>query len=384
MTDTPILILGAGPAGLSLGRELSVRGLEYLILEKASEVGNTFYKMTDSTEYGPWLNNTLPGSPMPIGKLFARTTRSEYSRYLSRYRHDHKLNVETNVQVIACKQTDDGYEVETDKGMYTCRVLVNATGYFSNPFIPDFPGLNEAELSVIHSSDYVSPTTITEKLGKTEAKILIVGSRLSAGELMEELHKVGHELHLSHRGKIKYWPSPWEEAVISPFTMSWEHIALKLRAPKPANLKPRLRRGFQKRLLDEGIVKTHPNVKEVHGKTVEFTDGQKEEFDMILFCTGYQAALSHLWPILNGKKPKVSKLECKKHKNLFLMGYEHSRNFRSQFLRGIRDDARFLGELLTERFSTPEKIHIKSPPVVSQAPAIEAEPQEVFSETETP
>ncbi len=31
------------------------------------------------------------------------------------------------------------------------------------------------------------------------------------------------------------------------------------------------------------------------------------------------------------------------------MGYESSRNIRSQFLRGIRDDAKYLGELLKDR-----------------------------------
>ena len=360
MTHTPILILGAGPAGLSLGYELSQRGLEYRILEKASEVGNTFYSMTDSTEYGPWLNNTLAGSPVPLTKVFARTTRSEYSRYLSQYRTQHELKVDTNTSVISARKNDHGYEVETDKGMYTCQILVNATGYFSNPFVPDYPGLEESDIPTIHSSQYVSPTTITELLNKTKAKILIVGCRLSAGEIMEELHKVGHELHLSHRNKMKYWPSPTEEALISPFTMSWERIALKIRAPKPANLKPRLRRGFQKSLLDEGIVKKHPNLKEVRGHKVEFTDGTTEEFDLILFATGYRAALSHLWPLLNGEKPKVSKLECKTNKNLFLLGYENSRNFRSQFLRGIRDDARFLGEVLQDRVSKLDKIHIKS------------------------
>jgi len=347
--NVPILILGAGPAGLSLGRELSERGLEYLILEKASEVGNTFYKMTDSTEYGPWLNNTLPGSPVPLTQMFSRTTRSEYARYLSNYRHKHELSVETNTTVLSACRTEDGFEVETDKGLYRCQALVNATGYFSNPFIPDYPGLEESDMPTLHSSGYVSPTTVTELLGKTEAKILIVGSRLSAGEIMEELHKVGHTLHLSHRSKIKYWPSPVEEALISPFTMSWERIALKIKAPKPGNLKPRLRRGFQKSLLDQEVVKKHPDLKEVRGYQVGFIDGTTEEFDLILFCTGYQPVLRHLWPLLDGKKPKVSKLEHKSIKNLFFMGYENSRNFRSQFLRGIRDDARYLGEKLQGR-----------------------------------
>ncbi len=360
MRDTPVLILGAGPAGLSLGHELARRGLEYRILDKASEVGSTFYRMTDSTEYGPWLNNTLPGSPMPLSKLFARTTRGEYARYLSKYRHDHNLVVDTGTSVISARATEDGFEVETDQRMYHCQFLVNATGYFSNPFTPDFPGLQESEIPTLHSSEYVSPLTITEKLGKTQAKILIVGSRLSAGEIMEELHKVGHEIHLSHRSKLKYWPSPLEEALISPVSMSWERIALKIRAPKPSNLKPRLRRGYQKSLLDEGTVKKHPKIKEIRGETVEFADGESETFDMILFATGYLPALAHLWPLLNGEKPKVSKLESKSNKNLFFLGYENSRNFRSQFLRGIRDDAKFLGEVLEERLSKVGKIHIKT------------------------
>ena len=358
MTNIPILILGAGPAGLALGHELSLRGLQYRILERANEVGNTFYSMTDSTEYGPWINNTLPGSPAPLTSLFSRTTRSEYARYLSEYRHKHQLRVDTGTSVLSAHKTETGYEVETDKGMYHCQILVNATGYFSNPFVPEYPGLAESDLLTLHSAKYVSPFTVSEMLGKQTGKILIVGCRLSAGEIMQELHRVGHELHLSHRGKIKYWPSPWEEAFRSPFSMAWERVALKLRAPKPGNLKPRLRRGFQKSLLDQGIVKKHPNIKEIRGRVVEFIDGKQENFDLLLFATGYLPVLSHLWPLLNGEKPKVSKLESKDHKNLFFLGYENARNFRSQFLRGIRDDARFLGEVLNDRISEVSGISI--------------------------
>ena len=367
MNSVPILILGAGPAGLSLAYELSQRGLDYLILEKASEVGHTFYSMTDSTEYGPWLNNTLSGSAVPLTKLFARTTRSEYARYLSEHRQRHDLKVQTNTTVLSVRKLENGYEIETDQGMLSCQILVNATGYYSNPFIPNYSGLEGSDLIKLHSAQYRWPTTVSDKLGKPTGKLLIVGCRLSAGELMEELHKMGHEIHLSHRGKMKYWPSPVEEALISPFTMSWELIASKINAPKPANLQPRLRRGYQKSLLDQGIVKTHPDIKEIRGREIEFENGHTESFEVILFCTGYRPALAHLWPILNGQKPEVSKLESKNHKNLFFMGYENARNIRSQFLRGIRDDAGVLAEVLEERASAittvrkDERQYLKEP-----------------------
>ena len=361
MKHVPIIIIGAGPAGLSLAHELEQLGIEYLILEKASVVGATFYHMTDSTEYGPWINNVLPGSPLPKSKLLTRTTRGRYARYLSEYRHHHKLKVQTETSVLGVAKTEDGYEVETDQEILSCRFLVNATGYFSTPFIPPYEGLSTSKIATLHSAQYISPETIRQKAGPEGRKVLIVGCRLSAGEIMEELYKVGFHLHLSHRGKMKYWPSPWEEAFISPFTMLWERIALKIKAPRPKNLKPRLRRGFQKSLLDDGKVPMHPDIQSISGQTVEFVDGSKEDFDVILFATGYRPTLGHLWSLFGEEKPKVKKLESKEHENVFLLGYENARSFRSQFLRGIREDATYLSEVLRDRYHQGEIKHKKKP-----------------------
>jgi cation diffusion facilitator CzcD-associated flavoprotein CzcO len=135
-----VLILGAGPAGLCLGRELSLRRIPYLILEKEAVVGSTFARMTESTTFGPWLNNTLPGSPVPVSRLLSRTTRADYARYLSDYATTHHLEVRTGARVASVRYTDR-FLVETEAGeKYEAECLVNATGVFSKPFLPEYPG----------------------------------------------------------------------------------------------------------------------------------------------------------------------------------------------------------------------------------------------------
>ncbi len=361
MREVPILIIGAGPAGLSIAHELKLRGLDYLVLEKAAHVGNTFYSMTDSTTYGPWLNNLLPGSSFPKYKLLQRAHRGDYARYLSGYAHEKQLNVLTNVGVEKVEKEHGDFVVTTSEGKFCCHLLVNATGYFSNPFIPNYPGRHDSSLPQIHSAEYVSPKTISDLLGGPQGKILLVGKRLSAGEIMEELKKTGFELHLSHRSKIKFWPTNAQETLISPLLIAWENIALRLGAPKPQNLKPRMRRGAQKSLLDTGEVKKHPDIAEIHDRTVEFKDGSQETFDLILYATGYRPALKHLQSLLGGEKPKVKEIESVAVKNLFLLGYENARTFRSQFLRGIREDSRHLAELLQARLEEPIMTQVTRP-----------------------
>ncbi len=351
-TRLPVLVIGGGPAGLALGHELKKHSLEYLILEKSDEVGATFATMTESTTYGPWLNNLLPGSSLPLHRLLKRTTRNEYARYLAEYRREHGLSVLTSTSVEAVERDQDGFSVVTSGQTFRCQVLVNATGYFSKPNWPNHPGREQSEIPCLHSAEYVRPETVVRMTGKVSAKVLIVGSRLSAGEIMEELHEAGHQVHLSHREPIDTWPSPWEEALISPIVAIWEWIALKIGAPRPGNLIPRLRRGTQKRLLDRGLVPTWPEVYGFHKSTVKFIDGRAEDFDLVLYATGYRAALDHLQPLIQGELLLLNGLESIEIPDCYFMGMIDSRTFRSQFLRGIRDDAVYLGELLAKRLET--------------------------------
>jgi putative flavoprotein involved in K+ transport len=356
--DTEVLILGAGPAGLAMGRELSLRSIPYLILDKEDMVGSTFVKMTESTTFGPWLNNTLPGSPMPLSRRLSRTTRADYARYLREYAVQHQLNVQLQTTVQSAHKEEHRFVVHCAGGAcYRATYLVNATGIFSKPNLPYYPVLEECDIPYIHSADYRSPATVRSLTGLSlGARVLIVGSRLSAGEIMQELHEAGHQVAISHREPIETWPSPLEEALISPFTYLWEGLSLRMGFQRPTNLQPRLRRGRQWSLLTRGKVQTRPAVVQTEPKRVVFSDGRTEEYDLLIFATGYRPALDHLQPMLGQPTPWVSGLEAVEVPNLFFLGLTGSRTFRSEFLRGIREDVPYLGEVLQQRRSlTPIK-----------------------------
>lgn len=354
-TETTVLILGAGPAGLSLGRELSVRQIPYLILDKESVVGSTFAHMTDCTTYGPWLNNTLPGSPVPLSRRLSRTTRPEYARYLESYAKEHALNVILGVKVQRVEY-QEGFVVDGSDGVsYRAPILVNATGQFSRPNLPSYPGEDVCRIPRIHSADYRSPETVRTLTGSPHPKVLIVGSGLSAGEIMQELYQAGCEVHLSHRERIESWPSPVEETLLSPLTYLWEELSLRLGLPRPSNLRPRLRRGTQLNLLLTHRVWTHPEISRLESDRVVFLDNAEDRYDIILFATGYRPALAHLAPIVGGR-PRLNGLASIDVPNLYFLGLPGSRTFRSEFLRGIREDAMILARQIHDTLDRGSEI----------------------------
>lgn len=350
VTDVKVLILGAGPAGLCLGRQLSVRGIDYLILEKEDQVGSTFAKMTESTTFGPWMNNTLPGSPVPWEQMLKRTTRADYTRYLQDYAETHRLRIRCGTRVHGVREENHLFHVRTDGGDFRAEFLVNATGSFNRPNLPLYAGTPHSGIPYLHSSGYRSPETVSTLTGKQRAKVLIVGSGLSAGEILQELHQAGHEVHLSHRDRIETWPSPLEETLLSPLTFLWEEFSLRLGLRRPSNLRPRLRRGRQLSLLTSRQVPMHPDILRLEPGRVVFVDSSRDSFDLILYATGYQPATEHLYPLLKGGGPPwVAGLESVEVPNLFFLGLPNSRSFRSEFLRGIREDACYLAQLLADR-----------------------------------
>lgn len=347
-TDAQVIILGAGPAGLSLARCLAKRAISYLIIEKEDFVGSTFVKMTESTTYGPWLNNVLPGGEIPWYRWLTRATRPEYARYLQEYARKHELRVLTGTTVVRVTQ-DQGFLIATSDGhCYRSALLVNATGYFSKPYMPSYPGMKETTIPIVHSSAYRCPETVRGAAGRQQAKVLVVGAGLSAGEIVQELFEANQEVHLSHRGPIETMPSQLEETLLSPLVFLWEEYSRRAGLPRPFNLRPSLRRGRQYQLLRSGKVPVHPAISRFDGQEVRFIDKSVETFDVVVFATGYQPTLDHFNQLMSCP-PEVKDLESLEAPGCFFLGLIGGRSFRSEFLRGIREDAIHLAGVLDTR-----------------------------------
>jgi len=77
-----VIVLGAGPAGLSVGYDLSRSDINFLILEKGKVAGESFSHFPANVTFGPWLNNTLPGSRVAWNWKLRRSTQPAYLWYL--------------------------------------------------------------------------------------------------------------------------------------------------------------------------------------------------------------------------------------------------------------------------------------------------------------
>jgi cation diffusion facilitator CzcD-associated flavoprotein CzcO len=118
----PIVIVGAGAAGLATARELGRRRLPYRLLERGDSPGQTWANLYDSLRLhtGRHLSG-LPGLRMGRGTpLFP--TRSDYHEYLCSYARAHGIAVETAHSVREVTRVNSGCPVKTP-GHLRARVM---------------------------------------------------------------------------------------------------------------------------------------------------------------------------------------------------------------------------------------------------------------------
>lgn len=129
---TELLIVGAGPCGLACGIDAARRQIPYLILEKGSitdavrryPVSGHFFSTADKLEVG--------GLPFPA--VNSRPTRVEALQYYRRAAEYFGLHLRLHTTVTAIRKTDDGFVVDTQRGVrYRARYVAVATGYYDQP-----------------------------------------------------------------------------------------------------------------------------------------------------------------------------------------------------------------------------------------------------------
>ncbi len=191
-----IIIIGAGPAGISMGVEARNYGVSkdhVLILEKANEHSFTIKKYYPESKLVT--ANYKGFTPVCTGVMcLTDSTKHETISYLDKAIQDYQLNVHYNETVykIEKEETEQKFKVFTDKNIYESKVVAIAVGILGKPNKPDYP----------------LPRTLKDKIlfditsfEIKNSKVLVVGGGDSASEYCQFLadEKENNNVTLSYR-----------------------------------------------------------------------------------------------------------------------------------------------------------------------------------------
>jgi cation diffusion facilitator CzcD-associated flavoprotein CzcO len=184
-TLDPVLIVGAGPAGLATAAELTRHGVAYRLFERGPTLGNSWVNAYDSLRLHTGRHmSTLPGHGYPAGTpLFP--TRSQFVEYLRDYAERFSLAVETNRAVSALRRAGDRWIAEVNGDEVAGSAVVMSTGIMSKPVAPEIPGRDVCAGEIVHSIDYRRPDAFRGH------RVLVVGVGNSGGEIASELGNAG-------------------------------------------------------------------------------------------------------------------------------------------------------------------------------------------------
>ena len=186
----PIIIVGAGVAGIALGKLLNDLGLPYIILEKNEDVGGT------------WWENTYPGAGVDTPNhaysySFGKSHR--WSRYFSPQHEiqdylsgkadefDVRKHIRFGVEVMQVDwQADDNHwllQIATKDGEETliAPILVSAVGQISVAKLPPIDGLEDFNGPLFHSSRWPQDLDLKGK------KVAVVGTGASAMQIVPSI-----------------------------------------------------------------------------------------------------------------------------------------------------------------------------------------------------
>jgi thioredoxin reductase (NADPH) len=216
-----LIIIGAGPAGISAAYEAKKLGLDYLVIEKGL-IGNTVYNYPVGLTVFSTINE-LEIEPGALKPAREKPTREELLSYYVRFTLEHDLKIQTQENVTAVGNSGDRhFKVTTDKAVYETKTILFAIGAMDHPRRLNVPG---EDLSKVHDH-------FRETYPWVKKRALIVGGGNSAGEAALFLAEEGADTTLAifrddwestdpKQGCIKYW-------VKQPLERELERSCLKL------------------------------------------------------------------------------------------------------------------------------------------------------------
>lgn len=334
------IVIGGGQAGLSMGYYLQQYNKNFLILEKEMHVGKVWRNRYDSlTLFTPRLYSSLPGFQLE-GDSHGLPSKDEVANYLETYAGKFKLPIQFGTEVLKVTHNNDVFLIDTNKGTFTARNIVIATGPFHQKYIPEFAQKVSKDVTQLHSSEYKNPSQLKS------GNVLIVGGGNSGAQIAVELSETKNTF-LSVSQKLRYFP-----LTIGRKSIFWWFDKLGiLKATNTSVLGKKVQQndnpifGYD---LKEAIKKWKVTLKEravdIKEDHVLFKDNTKLQVDNIIWATGFKSDYS--WIETENLYDSHGKIKHNRGltavKGLYFLGlpWQHKRG--SALLQGVGEDAEYI------------------------------------------
>ncbi|MDJ0342968.1 NAD(P)-binding domain-containing protein [Streptomyces sp. H10-C2] len=294
--EVDVAVIGAGQAGLSGAYFLGRAGFRpdegFAVLDHSPGPGGAWQFRWPSLTYAKAHGvHDLPGLPL-TGADPARPSAEVVSAYFDRYERAFDLRVHRPVNVSAVRKAGDGrLLVETDAGTWSARALINASGTWDRPFLPHYPGQETFRGRQLHTAGYRGAAEFTGK------RVIVVGGGTSAVQLLMELAEVADTTWVTRRPPLfrsRPFDEEWGRAAIA---LVEERVRAGLPPQSVVSVTGLAATEAVRAAQARGILDPLPVFDRVTEHGVAWNDGRELDADVILWATGFRAALDHLAPL---------------------------------------------------------------------------------------
>jgi cation diffusion facilitator CzcD-associated flavoprotein CzcO len=312
--NEPVIVIGAGAAGLAAADALHSHGIQVVILEKELRLAEPWRRRHEQLHLNTHRAlSMLPGlSYPPRTPAFPR--KGVIVDYLERFAAERGLVVEFGTTVERIERKDGGWLVHTATGARRTGDVIVATGRDRLPWMPDWDGLQSFQGRLIHAGEFGAAQAYAGK------NVLVVGAGNSGFDVLNHLSSVETgKIWLSARqgpsllpkrvgsvavhrfaGIMARLPTPVVDIMISGTQrLIFGDLTRHGLPPAPKGGASRLGAEQIAIAVDDGAVaalkagriQVVAPVASFSGKSVRLSDGKVIEPDVVIAATGYHSGL---------------------------------------------------------------------------------------------
>ncbi len=289
------LVIGAGQAGLSASFHLTRLGVDHVVLDANSEPGGAWQHRWDSLT----MQDVHGVADLPDGAAPGRSVdraNEVVPHFFGRYEQEHELPVHRPVRVDWVTSDGELLVVHAGERTWHTRTLVNATGTWTRPFVPHYPGMETFRGEQVHTHDYPGANQLRGR------RVVVVGGGASAVQFLGELAPVTDTLWVTRREPV--WRETFDEQVArEAITHVQERVAKGLPPASVVSVTGLALRPQEQEAAELGAYdRRRPMFDRIEPDGIRWDDpspGQPafEPVDVILWATGFRPAVTHLGPL---------------------------------------------------------------------------------------